>query len=625
MNKLRLTEEQEKAVKSNSQYIAIIAGAGSGKTKTLTERICYLVTEKGVKPEEILALTFTSKAAQEMKKRVIANLGDNAKGIWIKTFHSFGLELLRMYNEYTGLADKFEIVDSSAKLNYVKTIINKQKVLLEPKDTVQVISKIKNKITDCVKSFLGIFDDYNRVLHENNVVDLDDMIWMTVKLIKDNPPVQNYLHHRFKHVLIDEFQDTNDIQNEMIDLMLSKEASLCVVGDDDQCIYEWRGSKPQYIRSFANRKDVETIFLGENFRSQKYVVDIANKFISHNQDRIEKRMYPQLSPKSKPEFYKAENEEKEAQIISSIIKRLYSSGEYRYKDIAILIRSSKQMQTLTSTLRNNTIPFSTKQEDSNVEFMSFVRVLYAIIDYRLNNNISRAVNFPNISLSNMTYMDLVDDYKLNNLTVVDALEHLYKSDIKWKDCELFRARYKFILSLNEKIKNKKHITTEILNEVYCFYKSENIKTETYLNKLKHVENTIQIAEDWEKSTEKCNIQAFVDYLVCAMENEDELFTNERDDEVVVLTCHRAKGLEFPVVIIPGVHVGSFPNDFFIHSENDLEQERRLFYVALTRAVDRLYITCYQNPYGTGSNSLVRKGFVSEIPELIEWRKERLKK
>lgn len=625
MNKLRLTAEQEKAVKSNSQYIAIIAGAGSGKTKTLTERICYLITENGVKPEEILALTFTSKAAQEMKKRVIANLGDNAKGIWIKTFHSFGLELLRMYNEYTGLADKFEIVDSTAKLNYVKKIINKQKVLLEPKDTVQVISKIKNKITDCVKSFLGIFDDYNRVLHENNVVDLDDMIWMTVKLIKDNPPVQNYLHNRFKHVLIDEFQDTNDIQNEMINLMLSKEASLCVVGDDDQCIYEWRGSKPQYIRNFANRKDVETIFLGENFRSQKYVVDIANKFISHNQDRIEKRMYPQLSSKAKPEFYKAENEEKEAQIISSIIKKLYNSGEYRYKDIAILIRSSKQMQTLTSTLRNNSIPFSTKQEDSNVEFMSFIRVLYAIIDYRLNNNISRAVNFPNTSLSNMTYMDLVDDYKLNSLTVVDALEYLYKSDVEWKDCELFRKRYGFILSLNEKIRDKKHITTEILNEVYSFYKSENIKTETYLNKLEYVENTIQIAEDWEKSTEKCNIQAFVDYLVCAMENEDEIFTNEHDDEVGVLTCHRAKGLEFPVVIIPGVHVGSFPNDFFIHSESDLEQERRLFYVALTRAVDRLYITCYQNPYGTGSNSLVRKGFVSEIPELIEWRKERLQK
>lgn len=609
-------------MKSNSQYIAIIAGAGSGKTKTLTERICHLITEKGVKPEEILALTFTSKAAQEMKKRVINNLGNKAKGIWIKTFHSFGLELLRMYSEYTGLADKFEIVDSSAKLSYVKNIINKQKVTLEPKDTVQIISKIKNKITSCVNSFLGIFNDYNRVLRENNYVDLDDMIWMTVNLIKENPSVQDYLHNRFKHILIDEFQDTNDIQNEMVNLMLSPKASLCVVGDDDQCIYEWRGSKPQYIKEFANRKDVEKIFLKDNFRSQKYVVDISNKFISHNSDRLEKQMYPQLPSKTKPEFYKVENDVKEAQLVSSIIKKLFDSGEYRYKDISILIRSSKQLQTLTSVMRNNSIPYTTKQEDANIEFMSFIRVLYAVIDYKLNNNISRAINFPNTSLSNFVYMDLVDDYKLNHLSVIEALKYLYESDIEWKECDLFRNRYKFITLLNQKAKDKNHKTTEILKEIYDFYKSENINTESYTNKLKYVENTLEIAEDWEKSTEKCSLQAFIDYIVCAIENEDEIVTNEQDDEVSILTCHRAKGLEFPVVIIPGVHVGSFPNDFFIHSESDLEQERRLFYVAMTRAVDRLYITCYQNPYGSNQSSVVRKGFISEIPELIEWRKER---
>ena len=412
----------------------------------------------------------------------------------------------------------------------------------------------------------------------------------------------------------------NAYQTDIIRRLIGKNTSLFVVGDDDQCIYEWRGSRPQYIKEFANRRDVETIFLQDNFRSQKCVVDISNKFISHNSDRIVKQMYPQIPAKAKPEFYKVENDVKEAQLISSIIKKLFDAGEYRYKDIAILIRSSKQLQTLTSVMRNNAIPYTTKQEDSNVEFMSFIRVLYAVIDYKLNNNISRAVNFPNMSLSNMTYMDLMDDYKLNHLSVVDALKYLYESNIEWKGCELFRSRYKFIISLNEKVKDKSHKTTDLIKEIYGFYKAENIDTEAYINKLKYAESTLEIAEDWEKSTDKCSLQAFVDYIVCAIENEDEIVASERDDEVSILTCHRAKGLEFPVVIIPGVHVGSFPNDFFIHCQNDLEQERRLFYVAMTRAVDRLYITCYQNPYGSNQSSIVRKGFVSEIPELIEWRK-----
>jgi len=220
-------------------------------------------------------------------------------------------------------------------------------------------------------------------------------------------------------------------------------------------------------------------------------------------------------------------------------------------------------------------------------------------------------------------MDLIEEYNLGEYDVVRALDYLYNSDINWNSCEIFRKRYGFIISINEKVKQRNHKTTDILEEIYAFYKSENITTDTYVGNLKYVENMIEIATDWEKNTDNCSIQAFVDYIVCAVENEDEVISTDKDDEVSILTCHRAKGLEFPVVIIPGVHVGSFPNDFFIHSQSDLEQERRLFYVAMTRAVDRLYISCYQNPYGTGNNDIVKKGFISEIPELINWRKERI--
>jgi len=298
---MELTIQQKRAVESDSQYIAILAGAGSGKTKTLTERICYLIKEKGTKPTEILALTFSVKAAQEMKKRIINNLGDETKGLWVKTFHSFGLEMLRKYyHDFPSSNTKFEIIDPSTKLSFIKKILSAQKSALTPEETIHSISEIKNKIKPCEEDFEIIFREYNQHLRNNNLVDLDDLIWLTVDMLKKSEIAREYLHNKFKYVLIDEYQDTNDIQNEMVNLMLSPTASLCIVGDDDQCIYEWRGSKPQYIREFSKRKDVETIFLSDNFRSQRFVVELANKFILHNNNRIEKQMCPRLDVSVKP-------------------------------------------------------------------------------------------------------------------------------------------------------------------------------------------------------------------------------------------------------------------------------------------------------------------------------------
>lgn len=619
---MNLTDEQRKAIGSNSQYIAILAGAGSGKTKTLTERICNLILEKGVNPEEILALTFSSKAAQEMKKRIIKNLGEKAKGLWVKTFHSFGLEMLRMYNY--GFSDKnsrFEIVDASSKTRHIKSIINKHKLSDVPKDILQIISKIKNKITGCEKSFEKVFNDYNQVLRSNNLVDLDDLVWLTVDMIKNNPDVQRYLHTRFKYILIDEYQDTNDIQNEMIDLILSPKASLCVVGDDDQCIYEWRGSNPKYIKDFAGRKDVETIFLKDNFRSQKYIVELANKFIAHNRDRIDKQMIPRIEEKSKPLFRKLGSDVQEAVFIAETIKDLCGMCMYKYKDIAILIRSSHQTEKMISVFEDNSIPYSFKQEDTNAEFMPFIRVLYAVMDYKLNNNISRAVNFPNVSLDNFTYMDLVDDNNLNELSIIDALEYLYNSSLSWTNSDIFRTRYLFIKDLSIKNQQQKMNVTEIMSALLDFYVNEENTDDESKTQINFIKTSLKIAEEWEKTSSDCNVRSFIDYLMCAIENNDEILQPTGDDKVNIMTCHRAKGLEFPVVIIPGVHVGLFPNDYFIHSENDLEQERRLFYVAMTRAVERLIITCYQNPYGTSYDSSVNNGFIAEIPEIVEWSKE----
>ena len=623
---MNLTKAQQHAVESDAQYIAILAGAGSGKTKTLTERICHLITEKGIKPTEILALTFSVKAAQEMKKRIINNLGNDAKGLMVKTFHSFGLDVLRKYyNNFPSHNTKFEIIDSSSKMMYVKNILRRYKSLVPPEEAINNISRIKNKIIQCDKDFEPIFESYNIELRNNNLVDLDDLIWLTVDLLKKDDSAREYLHNKFKHVLLDEYQDSNDIQNEMVNLILSPTASLCIVGDDDQCIYEWRGSKPQYIREFSKRKDVETIFLSDNFRSQKYVVELANKFIRHNKNRVEKQMSPRLDISVRPEFYKTSGEATEAQLIANMIKKLASEQMTKYRDIAILVRRGKQIQPIITALKSIEIPVSKRNENHNEELISFIRVLYAIINYKLNNNISVAINFPNTSLSNFQYLDLIDDYELDNGSVLDVLEQIYQADWQWETCNNFRSRYKFIKEMNEKYNSKNYSAVEILKEVLAFYESESNISAEFKENLNMMFSVLRIAEEWEKNSDNNSLDDFVDYIVCSLENEEELMELCREDAVNIMTCHQAKGLEFETVFIPGVHVGNFPNNFFIHNENELEQERRLFYVAITRAVKNLIITCYQNQYGTGNNKFIVNDFVCEIPELMEWRNERQEK
>jgi len=622
---MELSKQQRKAVESDSQYIAIIAGAGSGKTHTLTERICHLIENKGVKADEILALTFTSKAAGEMKKRIVQKIGEKAKGIWIKTFHSFGLQLLRMFPEYSGLPENFEIADIGIKNHIIKAINNKYHLPLEDKEVLPKISYIKNGINDCEDDFKSIFDEYNAMLRINQCIDLDDMIWVTVAMVKEHSEVQEFLHRRFKYILVDEYQDTNEEQEELINLALSNTASLCIVGDDDQCIYEWRGSKPDLIRQFANRKDVETIYLSDNYRSQQYIVDIANRFIKNNLRRILKRMFSKVTPSTKPQYYKADSEENEASIICSIIKSLCDNGTYKYSDVAILIRSVKQAQPICSALRGNFIPYTKKREDVSKLFMEFVKILNSIVDCSKGDNISRGLNFPNVVLDNFTYMDIQDDYELNGMSVVETFDYLMeREDITWENAQYFRQRYMKIKEWNKLFNENKSIrSSEILNALKDFYEKQLENMGVIKEpKMSILSTILEVNREWEKTAETTDLLSFIDYLLCAVENEEEILSFENEDAVSIMTCHKAKGLEFPVVIIPGVQVGNFPNDFFIHSKDDLEQERRLFYVAITRAVDKLYITSYKNPFESNEKSLVSKGFVAEIPELIEWRNER---
>ena len=616
---MELSKQQKRAVESDSQYIAILAGAGSGKTRTLTERICNLVEYRNVKPNEILALTFTAKAANEMKKRVIAGIGEKGQPIVIKTFHSFGLQLLRTYSGLAGFSDTFEIADSNMRNYIAQKISNQYKLNIEPKALLKSFSDIKNGLCECDDDNKAMFDEYNLALRTNNCIDIDDMIWLTVKVIKEHPEVYDNVRSMFKHILIDEFQDTNEIQSEFVILLLNNNTSLCIVGDDDQCIYEWRGSKPDIIRDFAKRNDVEAIYLDNNYRSQKNIVEIANRFIKNNLNRLFKKMFAKVESTDKPHYYKASSQENEAILIAKIIQSLHNNENYKYSQIAILLRSANQADPICDALKDNSVPCLHKNEKRGTEIIDFTKVLDAILEYR-DNSLSKAINFPSAVLDNFTYMDILDDFDLNGLSVKEAFEYIYNhNEIDWEYAKYFRERFEVISSLHKLVISDSSVNLfDVLDRLYELYKKE--AEELIIadkSKLSCVKGCIDLYQEWQKTNENTGIMSFIDYIICAVENDDEILNFEDVDSVNIMTCHRSKGLEFSVVIIPGVQVGVFPNDYFIHSQEDLEQERRLFYVAMTRAVDRLYITSYENPFYNNNSDYIERGFVSEIPELIK--------
>ncbi|MDD3228907.1 MAG: ATP-dependent helicase [Oscillospiraceae bacterium] len=617
---MHLSPDQQRAVDSHSKYIAIIAGAGSGKTLVLTERIARMIDDDPSAATKILALTFTAKAAGEMKRRLNKKLGPAASKLSVKTFHSFGLEIIRLYPYYAGLQEKFEVAGGAVRAQYAKQIIKQKKISGDPKEILGKISAIKGMNGPCPPEFAGVFYAYNDMLRAANQIDIDDMIWLPVNMLQTHADIREALHAKFEHILIDEYQDTNDIQNSLVELSMSEVASLCIVGDDDQCIYEWRGSRPNYIRDFAQRDDVEKIVLAENYRSQKNVVTLANQFISHNQVRIEKEMTAKLRALAPPEFYRLKDASDEAQLISGIIDLLCKENTYSYSDVAILVRSSKQAPDICDALAAHGIPYSRRQDSANNEFLSFFCVLYSILNPKSTTNLSKAINYPSTVLDNFTFMDLAEDNGWDKLPVPEVFNHLANGDASWLQQAEFAKRFLKLRDLSQRVARDENTPVlSILTELLEFYRDQGIPQGSNIQWL---EQTIAIASEWESNAENPSLSAFIDYVSCATANEEELIAPETKDKVSVMTCHKSKGLEFPIVFIPGVQVGCFPNDFFIQSEMDVEAERRLLYVAMTRAKERLYVSSFENPYGSPENCIVRQGFVAEMPLLMEWRRKR---
>ena len=637
---IRLSDSQKKAVECEDKYIAVVAGPGSGKTRVLTERIRYLVAEKGVPEKKILALSFSSKAANEVRKRLKDQMGIRASRIEVKTFHSFGLQMIRQHADLLGLTSDVEILDDTERYRVIRKLMSDMQrrnynspSLSEIKQTAQSISKCKSGLNNGNDQIKYLTDAYNKELRRGNYIDFDDMVVLTRYLLMKFPDLRAAYKDRYQHVLVDEVQDVNAYQIDVIRGLIGKSTTFFIVGDDDQCIYEWRGAVPSFLKNVAGNPEFTVIRLEENYRSETSIVKASASFISRNINRISKhitaRKKNQEQITSSTHAYWLGDEKEEAAFIAKKIKALVQEESYSYGDITILVRGHKQFPEIRAALLSNSIPCFCQEDMSHYD--SFIPVLRAVANIEKKGTINRAVNFPNRIMDNFLYMDLKEKYHLSDeLSVLEVFDYLNECEDEFRDCELFRARYQLIRELSSKARYLS--VSEIVKRLVDYYSSESSRAKD--DALNDAYSILNLAAEFDKaygassSDEIRPLDEFLDYIMLVQEDESE--ESNQDESVNLMSCHRSKGLEFPVVFIAGVQCGSFPDDQYMNSAEDVEAERRLLYVSMTRAIDRLYITCNKDPYAgkqvydrNGNLIVSFRGFLADIPDLVLQKRQQI--
>ena len=614
---MALTKKQQEVVDSEKNRLLVLSCAGSGKTTTITYRIAKL-WKKGVKPEEILALTFSNKAAQEMKHKVCKENAKLGARVNVRTFHSFGLDIIKRYNVALGFTGPVKIASASIRKGIIKEILKRNDQLdFEGKAVEEYLKNGKS----CEKfrhlpDFEEIFNQYNEELLNNNLVDMDDMIWIPVKFLLDNEAVRKHIADQYKYIFVDEYQDTNEAQNKLLDLITNEKSSLCLVGDDDQAIYEWRGAKPRYIRDKAESGEYTVIKLETNFRSQQGVIDAANRVIKNNEKRVIKDINSNRPLGIKPIYKRFQTQIEEASFVGDTIKELIDNDKFNPSDIAVLCRVNNQIEPIKTALGQRGINTDLCEIDENSKYSRFIGVLQAIIDMNSPQDVGSALNFPNICLDNFVFTDAkrayCDKYGQDcNYGDIEWLYNLYASDVIFENCEEFRERFGLI--------NKLHTAdtwtpTQVV-ALYIKYMQTKEYDLRFPEEYHFLLQVFDIAQNYEETFGEVTLKDFLNHLNLTMGLGD-IAEGTDCGAVNVLTMHRSKGLEYKVVFIVGVQVGIMPNDYFIHTTDDLEAERRLFYVALTRAKDLLYLTSYQDPFGGSVKSdIVTHGFMAEIPQI----------
>ena len=615
-----LNDMQIKAVKHKDGPLLILAGAGSGKTKVLTTRIAYLI-ESGISSSNILAITFTNKAAKEMRERIEKLVGKT--NIWASTFHSFGVKLLRENYDKLGYKNNFVIMDSDDSLTLVKKIL--KDLGYDPKRFSPYM--IRNKISSNKSEFVmpeeykkfvhgeeddviyKVYKKYQEILFNNNSVDFDDLLILPIKLFKENPDVLDFYQEKYKYILVDEYQDTNEAQYQMIKLLASKYRNIACVGDNDQSIYMFRGANYKNILNFEkDYPDAEVIMLEQNYRSTKTILDAANSVIKNNNFRKDKNLWSDNEDGDKITFYKAYDETDEVFYIIRKIKEIISSGG-SYKDIAILYRTNAQSRVFESELLKQNIPFRiigsfyfySRKEIKDL--LAYLRLIHNTSD---NISLERCINTPKRGIGPKTISEIEANASFYNTSMFEAIKDGKALDFK-----------NTILELQEDLKSCS--LTEFIDKVLdksgmkkALQEEKSLEADI---RLENLEEFKSVTKTFEEEVGVVSLEEFL--LEVSLVSDIEEYKDD-PNRVTLMTVHSVKGLEYPYVFVAGLEEGLFPHKN-CYSPDEMEEERRLMYVAITRAMKKLYLTATKKRmiYGVESPSILSR-FVKEIdPDLIE--------
>jgi len=632
-----LNREQQQAVQHTEGPLLILAGAGSGKTKVLTVRIAYLLAQ-GVNPYEILAITFTNKAAKEMKSRVEGLVGDVANRIWLSTFHSFCAKFLRFeLDNFLGYNSNFTIYDTSDSQVVIKAAL--KALNLDDKyypvgAMISAISDAKNKLmfaSDYRKQardfyqqkVADVYEYYERELRKNNALDFDDLLLVTVKLLQSNAAVLEKYSKRFKYVMIDEYQDTNHAQYLLAYLLSSHWKNIAVVGDADQSIYAWRGADIQNILDFEkDYPNCTSIKLEQNYRSTKIILDAANAVIDNNEGRPEKNLWTDKVEGAKIQHFTAQSEHEEAAFIGDTIVKKHDIHGVPYGDMAILYRTNAQSRVLEEALIKRALPYTmvggTKFYDRKEikDVLAYLRVLYNPFD---DLSLLRIINVPKRSIGATTVSKLQDYARENGTSLFMTLTQLHLVDtIKGKTKEKLEEFGILIFTLVAEMDDKSvlDILEAILDRTGYLVQLEESTDPQDQARAENIGELLSVAKDFQDTNPTGTVEDFLEQV--ALVNDVDSFEQE-ESKVTLMTLHAAKGLEFPIVFLGGLEEGLFPHSRTLMNPEEIEEERRLAYVGITRAEKELYISnaTTRTVFGRTSSYLPSR-FIDEIPaELVD--------
>ena len=627
-----LNNKQHEAVVNTEGPCLVIAGAGSGKTKVLTHKIAYLIGEKNIAPWSILAITFTNKAANEMKERITNLIEDMAQDMWMGTFHSICVRILRRNIDRIGFNSSFIIFDTSDQKTLVKQCMKDLQIddkMFNDRAVITEISNVKNEMIepdeymaksngDFRKEKIGtVYELYQKRLKENNAIDFDDIINFTIKILKENPDVLEYYANKFHYILVDEYQDTNKSQFTLVTLLAKTHGNITAVGDNDQGIYSFRGADISNILNFE--KDfpgTRIIKLEQNYRCTKNILKAANSVIKNNENKYDKKLWTENDTGNLPKVYSADNEYDEGSYIVEQIEHLKREEYYKYSDFAVLYRMNTQSRAIEDILRRENIPYKIVgglkfyERKEIKDIIAYLRLVQNTAD---NLSLQRIINEPKRGIGKTSLDNVAKVANESGTSMYEVIKHAeqYGLNRVYLKSREFIEVMESIISKKEELPISKLIPL-ILKKTGYTKALENENTVEAENRLANLDEFLTVAIEFEEESADNGLSEFLEGITLSSDLDN---MEESEESVTLMTLHSAKGLEFPVVFLVGMEEGIFPGYKSISEEKELEEERRLCYVGITRARENLFLTCskQRTVFGSTSCNPVSR-FLKEIPQ-----------